>query len=66
MHYGPKAFSRNGQYTMLATNQQSIGQRQGLSASDIKQANILYGCISGTVIPTQSTVFPSPSKCELV
>ena len=44
MHYGPRAFSINRQYTILAKNGQNIGQRQGLSASDVKQAKKMYGC----------------------
>ena len=42
MHYGPKAFSIDGSYTILAKNGQAIGQRQGLSVKDVQQAKQLY------------------------
>ena len=47
MHYGPKAFSRNGLATIVAKNGHSIGQRRGLSAIDVEQAKKLYKCSSG-------------------
>lgn len=52
MHYGPKAFSNNGGYTMLAKAGQLIGQRNGLSKADTQQANIMYGCAK---IPTTTS-----------
>jgi len=55
MHYGDKAFSKNGLPTILVKQpgfQSVIGQRNGLSAIDAQQANLLYNCvpirISGT------------------
>ena len=42
MHYGPKAFSKNGWDTITAKNGHSIGQKQGLSAIDVAQAKTMY------------------------
>ena len=46
MHYGARAFSRNGQATILPVDTSfplnRIGQRNGLSASDIQHVRTLY------------------------
>jgi hypothetical protein len=42
MHYGPKAFSKNGQPTIIPTGGQPIGQRNELSAGDIAAIRQLY------------------------
>lgn len=43
MHYGSRAFSRNGLPTIVVkTPGVTIGQRQGLSPIDAKQADLLY------------------------
>jgi hypothetical protein len=45
MHYGRKAFSVNGQDTMVPKKQGvTIGQRRGFSQIDIKRVNQLYNC----------------------
>ena len=46
MHYGPKSFSRNGRSTIvgLKTGADQMGQRNELSANDIRQINKLYKC----------------------
>jgi len=47
MHYGNKAFSRNGGYTMITKDQRyfsKIGQRNGLSVGDIARINNMYKC----------------------
>ena len=42
MHYGPKAFSKNGRNTITARNGHPIGQIQRLSAIDVAQAKTMY------------------------
>jgi hypothetical protein len=42
MHYGPTAFSRNGQPTIVAKNGAEIGQRRGLSGGDIAAVKAMY------------------------
>lgn len=42
MHYGPTAFSRNGQPTIVPLGGQAIGQRNGLSAGDIAAVRAMY------------------------
>ena len=47
MHYNKYAFSRNRRPTITALDSNftgRLGQREGLSPIDIKQANLLYGC----------------------
>lgn len=46
MHYGPKAFSKNGLATIVALKHggNQMGQRTALSANDIRQINQLYKC----------------------
>ena len=47
MHYRKYAFSRDGRPTISVLDSNftgRLGQRVGLSAIDIKQANLLYGC----------------------
>lgn len=42
MHYSRTAFSKNGQPTIETLNGESIGQRDGLSESDIQAVNFMY------------------------
>jgi Astacin (Peptidase family M12A) len=42
MHYGPTAFSRNGLPTIVTLGGQAIGQRTGLSESDVSAIHALY------------------------
>jgi Astacin (Peptidase family M12A)/Repeat of unknown function (DUF5648) len=42
MHYGPFAFSSNGQATIVTLGGQQIGQRNGLSGGDIAAVRALY------------------------
>ena len=47
MHYGPKAFTKNSLPTLSVRDssyQGTIGQRLRLSKTDVRQANLLYGC----------------------
>ncbi|XP_021694076.1 low choriolytic enzyme isoform X1 [Aedes aegypti] len=65
MHYSAKAFSSNGQDTIVAkrpTNGASMGQREGFSRSDIEKANRMYRCAEGgQTSPPISLPFPIPS-----
>ncbi|KAM7433975.1 hypothetical protein ABFA07_015860 [Porites harrisoni] len=43
MHYGSRAFSKNGRPTIVAKQSGvTLGQRRGISATDAKQMNLLY------------------------
>ncbi|XP_077991401.1 protein SpAN-like [Glandiceps talaboti] len=47
MHYGPKAFSKDGSITLESTDpekQQSMGKQQLLTFLDYKIVNEMYGC----------------------
>ena len=47
MHYGPTAFTKNGETTIDTIDrafQNVIGQRQGMSATDVTHVNLLYSC----------------------
>ena len=48
MHYGSRAFSKNGKRTIKALKQSGVefGQRKGFSETDIQQLNALYDCKS--------------------
>ncbi len=62
MHYSLTAFSMNGQQTLEPTSAAEgaeIGNRDGMSASDIEQVEIYYGCKSTQTrahIPRNETV----------
>ncbi|KAL9975855.1 hypothetical protein ACROYT_G013067, partial [Oculina patagonica] len=72
MHYGPKAFSRNGRSTIvgLKSSANQMGQRKGFSANDVRQINKLYKCPTKPVVPgpdENSVVycsFDTGSLCE--
>lgn len=45
MHYGPFAFSKNGEPTIISKDPYAkIGQRIGLSRKDIEKINRMYQC----------------------
>lgn len=45
MHYGPTAFSVNGEKTIVALDPSAeIGQRYGMSSNDILRIRQMYGC----------------------
>ncbi len=53
MHYGPTAFSKNGQPTIVALNGEVIGQRNGLSDLDTGAVQFMYPNLGGsTTTPT--------------
>jgi len=52
MHYGKKAFSKNGGITIQTldpSKQDIIGKRSGVSVGDIQLVKEMYGCGKGTV-----------------
>ena len=50
MHYGKRAFSKNGEITLQAIGNPSLelGQRVTFSEKDVIQINALYDCQSNT------------------
>jgi hypothetical protein len=55
MHYNEYAFSKRGRPTIRVLNpayRGKVGQRKNLSSMDVKQANLLYGCVLPTPKPT--------------
>ncbi|CAH2052373.1 unnamed protein product, partial [Iphiclides podalirius] len=43
LHYPARAFSKNGQSTVLTNSNVKIGQREGLSETDVQKIGIVYG-----------------------
>ncbi|XP_068718113.1 high choriolytic enzyme 2-like [Montipora capricornis] len=59
MHYSSRAFSKNGRPTIVAKKPGvTLGQRQGLSVNDAKEANLLYQQQCPTPTPPTTTVNP--------
>ena len=46
MHYSRNAFSINDQDTITPKNGQNIGQRNGMSSTDIEELNEVYRLVS--------------------
>uniref|UniRef100_A0A1I7Y270 Metalloendopeptidase n=1 Tax=Steinernema glaseri TaxID=37863 RepID=A0A1I7Y270_9BILA len=62
MHYGSKAFSRNGQATIVPKRNAEIGQRGGFSKVDMFKINKLYDCAApSTSEPQTSTSTSAPT-----
>ncbi len=49
MHYSARAASKNGLNTIttLRAGGEAIGQRRGMSATDVREINMLYQCSNG-------------------
>jgi len=61
MHYSAYAFSKNGQRTIITKDGSAIGQRNGLSQTDINKINKMYSCSSvPTTAPTTTTTTQAP------
>ncbi|XP_039752735.1 uncharacterized protein LOC120628430 isoform X2 [Pararge aegeria] len=43
LHYPPRAFSKNGQITVMAESDIKIGQREALSELDVEKIGMIYG-----------------------
>ncbi|XP_063388832.1 uncharacterized protein LOC134674641 [Cydia fagiglandana] len=43
LHYPPRAFSKNGKFTLVAENGIDFGQRVGLSEIDIEKVSMIFG-----------------------
>lgn len=59
MHYGRKAFSKNGEDTMQAINdpKMELGQRKGFTKKDIRKLNKMYEETCNTPDPNSSDIF---------
>jgi hypothetical protein len=63
MHYGAKAFSKDGRSLTISikkgktTNDIKLGQRYGLSDMDKKQARLLYNCNSELTLKALSAKY---------
>ncbi|XP_059048894.1 uncharacterized protein LOC131844117 [Achroia grisella] len=43
LHYPPRAFSKNGKVTILTESGVKLGQREGLSETDVEKIGLIYG-----------------------
>ncbi|CAH3142024.1 unnamed protein product, partial [Porites lobata] len=61
MHYSRRAFSKNGQNTIVALSDPNIalGQRRGLSKIDAEEMSLRYGCAGATQGPQLTTLTPT-------
>ncbi|VDM46311.1 unnamed protein product [Toxocara canis] len=60
MHYGPRAFSRNGLPTIVPKSvSATIGQRAGFSKIDAAKINKLYNCPTDLISSTTATISSS-------
>ncbi|CAB3255414.1 unnamed protein product [Arctia plantaginis] len=58
MHYDEKAFSKNGQKTIIPKKEGAkIGQREGLSEGDIIKLNRMYKCTREETTTAKTPIF---------
>ena len=68
MHYGEYAFAKNPDLPVIEKLKKTggrLGNKNGFSAIDIKQLNILYDCKSELILSTQMLLpfLPSVPRC---
>jgi len=66
MHYSANAFSKNEKPTIVSRRKpgEPLGQRDGLSAIDAQELNMLYKCSVPTIKPTPAPCIDKGASCS--